>query len=90
MKVERFVTARKIAFILGILLGVAFLAAGLALVFLSMEDPWAKLNLCLFAIAALLGMTTITFGFISSGICEKLSAMDEKLHENDVKEEQGL
>jgi|GEM_PF-4875587 len=90
MKVERFVTARKIAFILGILLGLAFLAVGLALVFLSMEDPWAKLNLCLFAVSALLGMATITFGFILSGICEKLAAMDEKLHEDDAKEEQGL
>ena len=90
MKIERFVTARKIAFILGILLGLAFLAVGLALVFLSMDDPWAKLNLCLFALAALLGMSVIAFTFILSGICEKLAAIDEKLHEDDTKEEQGL
>ena len=90
MKQDRFETIKKYSFVICVLIGAAFLAAGLAQVFLSMENESAKLNLCLFMVDALLGMSIIFIGFIFSGIAQKLQSIEEKLEEEDEHLEEGL
>ena len=86
---DRFSSAVKISFIVSVLLGIAFLLVGLAQVFLSTGDESSKLNLCLFAVDALLGMAVIFFGFCLNAFFRRFYEYMEKIEEAN-KTDEGL
>ena len=79
MKNDQFESMKKLTFLISVLLGVGFLLVGLAQVFLSTGNEAGKLNLCLFALEALLGMAVIFFGFALSAFFKRFAAFEEKL-----------
>ena len=89
MKQDRFEVLKKISLIVSLLLGFAFLALGIAQVFLSTGDDMGKLNLCLFALEALLGLTIVFFGYCVNSFFHRFSDFEEE-HKKPRDEEEGL
>ena len=90
MKNDQFESMKKLTFIISVLLGIGFLLVGLAQVFLSIGNEASKLNLCLFALDALLGMSVIFFGFTINSFFKRFSEMEEKLCPEEEHHDEGF
>ena len=87
MKQDQFESMKKYTFIVSLLLGIAFLGLGIAQVFLSIGDEWNKLNLCMFVLEALIGMSVIFFGFSINAFFKRFAEFEEKFPDGEAHDE---
>ena len=79
MKTDQFESMKKLTFIVSILIGIGFLGVGLVQIFLEMGDANSKLNLCMFCLEALIGMSVIFFGFALNAFFKRYAEFEEKM-----------
>ena len=89
MRQDQFDSMKKITFIIAVLIGIAFLLVGLMQVFIDTGNDTTKLNLCLFCMCALLGMSVIFFGFALNAYFKRFALLEEKFAEEEP-HDQGL
>lgn len=70
---------KKLTFVVAVMLGIGFLAVGLVQIFVEIGDANNKLNLCLFCLEALIGMSVIFFGFALNSFFKRYAEFEEKM-----------